>query len=112
MAKHAQAMSMQRRVGAFGEDLVAEHAAGEADGVNVKTMRMSCSHVRPGLGKLCVELGRQVSGGHAEAVAALVTRGADVSLRDKLWNGTPADWAAHAGHADLAQTLREAERPS
>jgi len=53
-----------------------------------------------------------VSGGHAEAVAALVTRGADVSLRDKLWNGTPADWAAHAGHADLAQTLREAERPS
>jgi len=53
-----------------------------------------------------------VRGGHAEAIAALVTRGADVCLRDKLWNSTPADWAAHAGHADLAQTLREAERPS
>ncbi|WP_319456416.1 MULTISPECIES: ankyrin repeat domain-containing protein [unclassified Mycobacterium] len=35
----------------------------------------------------------------------LVERGADLSAREERFSGTPADWAAHAGHLDLAEEL-------
>lgn len=38
----------------------------------------------------------------------LIAAGASLSERDDLWNGTPAGWAAHAGHAALEARLRPA----
>ena len=36
----------------------------------------------------------------------LLDRGADPGARDRDFGGTPADWAAHAGHLELASSLR------
>jgi peptide-methionine (S)-S-oxide reductase len=37
----------------------------------------------------------------------LVTAGASRTIKDDMWRGTPAGWADHAGHSDLARALRE-----
>jgi hypothetical protein len=47
--------------------------------------------------------------GHVEAAHALLAGGADPRLRDALHDSTPAGWAEHGGHADLAAQLREQE---
>ncbi len=44
--------------------------------------------------------------GHAPMCEALVARGADRNLRDLTVEQTPADWAAHGGHEELAAALR------
>jgi ankyrin repeat protein len=49
--------------------------------------------------------------GHAETASALIAAGAKANLRDAL-KKTAADYAADAGHADLAQTIRQAEGKS
>jgi hypothetical protein len=48
--------------------------------------------------------------GHDKLVRLLVERGAKVDLRDVLWHGTPADWAAHAGNTELESYLRAHEK--
>jgi ankyrin repeat protein len=45
--------------------------------------------------------------GHADAVAALLDAGADPTIRDALYDGTPAGWAEHGGHPQLRGLLRE-----
>jgi hypothetical protein len=35
----------------------------------------------------------------------LLERGADRNARDTAYGGTPAEWAEHGGHAELARTL-------
>lgn len=51
--------------------------------------------------------------GDDQVVRLLVERGARVEVKDILWHGTPADWADHAGHTELAAYLRalEAAKP-
>ena len=44
--------------------------------------------------------------GHEELVRLLIERGASLDRRDILWQGTAADWAAHAGHTALAAWLK------
>jgi hypothetical protein len=44
--------------------------------------------------------------GHDQLVRLLVERGARVDLPDILWQGTPADWAKHAGNTELEAYLR------
>jgi ankyrin repeat protein len=41
------------------------------------------------------------------AVECLLRCGADPTIRDTQYQGTPADWAHHAGHLDLAAYLRD-----
>jgi peptide-methionine (S)-S-oxide reductase len=48
--------------------------------------------------------------GHEEVVRLLVERGARLDLKDRIWQGTPADWAYHGDHADLETYLRKSER--
>jgi len=48
-------------------------------------------------------------GGHMQLVRLLVERGAHANMRDLLWQGTPADWARHAGKAVLEAYLRAQE---
>jgi ankyrin repeat protein len=44
--------------------------------------------------------------GHEAVVKLLVERGARLEIRDKVWNGTPLDWALHGGRAAIAEWLR------
>ena len=44
--------------------------------------------------------------GHEEIVRLLVKRGARTDLKDILWQGTPADWAKHAGKPRIEALLR------
>lgn len=50
--------------------------------------------------------------GHRAVVELLVQRGARKDLKDILFQGTPADWARHAGHTELAEYLGSAEEDS
>ncbi len=47
--------------------------------------------------------------GHGEVVRLLVECGARVDLKDLRWEGTPADWANHAGRTDIEEYLRAPE---
>lgn len=44
--------------------------------------------------------------GHENVVSLLLERGARLNIKDKFWQGTPADWAGHAGRAELEAYLR------
>ncbi len=44
---------------------------------------------------------------HADVVRLLVERGARLDIRDKVYRGTPLDWAIHCGRTSLAEYLRE-----
>lgn len=48
--------------------------------------------------------------GHEMLVRCLLAHGADPTLRDMQYNGTPSDWARHNGHAQLADLLAAAAR--
>ena len=43
--------------------------------------------------------------GHEAVVRLLLDRGARTDLRDRVYSGTPADWARHGGHLDVAALL-------
>ena len=53
-------------------------------------------------------------GAHFAVVKLLVERGARLDLKDVLWHGTPAGWAAYAGKTEIEKYLRaeEAKRTS
>lgn len=44
--------------------------------------------------------------GRRDMVDRLLSLGADPTIRDSKVNATPADWAAHDGHAELAEYMR------
>lgn len=47
-----------------------------------------------------------VDSGSLEAVKVLVEAGAKLDTRDKVYNGTPLDWAEHSGRNEIAEYLR------
>jgi len=51
-------------------------------------------------------LHQAVAGGHEEVVRLLVERGARLDLEDTIFQGTPLDWAEHAGQKQIAKVLR------
>jgi hypothetical protein len=54
-------------------------------------------------------LHQAAAGGHFEMVKLLVERGARLDITDVLWHGTPAGWAEHEGHPEVAAYLRANE---
>jgi len=48
--------------------------------------------------------------GHMEVVRVLVERGARLDLKDILWQGTPVDWARHAGRTEIEAYLHAQDR--
>lgn len=47
-----------------------------------------------------------VDSGSLEAVKVLVEAGARLDIRDKVYHGTPLDWAEHEGRKEIADYLR------
>ncbi len=47
--------------------------------------------------------------GHRDVAELLIELGADPTRRDGTFHATPAGWAEHAGHAELAEWLAERE---
>jgi hypothetical protein len=47
--------------------------------------------------------------GNDALVRLLLERGANPNARDLMWEGTPADWARHEGHAEVEAYLRGLE---
>ena len=64
----------------------------------------------PDHGKGLTALHLAAQNGDRETVDALLDLGADPTLQDGLYGGTPANWAEHGGHAALRDHLRAATR--
>ena len=60
----------------------------------------------PGHGEGVTPMHLAAQNGDIEAIRALLELGADPTLRDGLYDGTPANWAEHGGHAEAADLLR------
>jgi hypothetical protein len=105
-------------------------APGATDEERRLALALAAQHGRTGAVRALLESGVNVNGftpaeGHAHAtalhqaalcgneeiVALLLRQGARNDVRDVLYDGTPADWAEHSGHMELAQRLR-AEPPA
>lgn len=56
-------------------------------------------------------LHQAVDSGCLEAVEVLVEAGADRSSKDRLYQGTPLDWAQHLDRAEIAAYLRQKANP-
>jgi Ankyrin repeats (3 copies) len=50
--------------------------------------------------------------GHLNVVKLLVERGAKIDALDRLWKGTPLDWALHCKQLEVEKYLRELEKNS
>jgi ankyrin repeat protein len=48
-------------------------------------------------------------GGHLDAIRALLDAGADPTVRDAIYDATPAGWAEHSGREEARDLLRERE---
>jgi hypothetical protein len=57
-------------------------------------------------------LHQAAAAGNKEMVRLLVERGARLDMKDILWHGTPAGWAAHEGKSEIEQYLRAQETKS
>jgi len=52
-------------------------------------------------------LHQAVWGNHFDVVQVLVERGARLDLRDRIYDGTPLDWAVYGERSEIAEYLRE-----
>ena len=60
----------------------------------------------PGFHAHSTPLHQAALAGHEETVRLLVERGARLNLKDKLWQGTPEEWASHGGKTRVEDYLR------
>lgn len=64
----------------------------------------------PGGHSHATPLHQAAASGQLDMVRLLLEHGARLDLRDVLWHGTPADWAAHEGKAEVEAFLRDQEQ--
>ena len=64
----------------------------------------------PGGHSHATPLHQAAASGHLDVVQLLLEHGARPDLRDVLWHGTPADWAAHEGKTEVEALLRGKEQ--
>lgn len=60
----------------------------------------------PGTHSHSTPLHQAALAGHFEVLKLLVQRGARLDVKDTIWQGTPEDWARHAGKAEVAEYLQ------
>jgi ankyrin repeat protein len=63
----------------------------------------------PEHGEGTTALHHAAEGGHLDAIRALLDAGADPTVRDALYDATPAGWADHFGRTEARDLLREHE---
>jgi hypothetical protein len=63
----------------------------------------------PGGHSHATPLHEAAAAGHEAVVRLFAERGARLDLKDVLWQGTPADWAAHEGKSEIEAYLRGKE---
>jgi ankyrin repeat protein len=61
----------------------------------------------PGHGERTTPLHLAAQNGDLDVIQVLLELGADPTLRDGLYDGTPANWAEHGGHEAAAELLRQ-----
>jgi ankyrin repeat protein len=64
----------------------------------------------PGAHSHSTPLHQAALAGHLSVVQLLVERGANLDMKDLLWQGTPADWAHHANKHEIESYLRKQHR--
>jgi ankyrin repeat protein len=64
----------------------------------------------PGAHRHSTPLHQAALAGHLSVVQLLVERGANLDIKDLLWQGTPADWARHANKREIESYLRKQHR--
>ena len=64
----------------------------------------------PGGHSHATPLHQAAASGYLDVVQLLLEHGARLDLRDVLWHGTPADWAAHEGKTEAEMFLRGEEQ--
>ena len=60
----------------------------------------------PGFHAHATPLHDATSSGSLDTVTALVEAGADTTVRDRVYDGTPLEWAEHLRHGEIAAFLR------
>src|SRR5262249_3536697 len=55
----------------------------------------------------CTALHEAANRGHLEIVTMLLAHGTDTTVVEPRWGGTPAGWARHGGHVEIAELLRQ-----
>ena len=80
-------------------------AAGTGDTALLRRLLDAGANVDERRANGCTALHAAAAMNQLAAAQLLLERGADRSLRDATWNGTPAGWAEHNGHRELAQLL-------
>lgn len=55
----------------------------------------------------CTALHEAANRGYLEIVTVLLAHGADATVVEPQWGGTPAGWAEHGGHPEIAAFLRQ-----
>ncbi len=63
----------------------------------------------PGFHPHATALHHAVDSGSLDAVRLLVEAGADLATKDRIYQGTPLDWAEHLQRTEIAAYLREKE---
>jgi len=58
----------------------------------------------------CTPLHNAIASGSADAVDALLVRGADTTVKDTMHHGDALDWARHLGHTRIAERVEHARR--
>jgi ankyrin repeat protein len=64
----------------------------------------------PDLFSHATALHHAVWSGSLDAVRVLVDAGADLTAKDRAWQGTPLNWAEHSENEEIASYLKEREK--
>lgn len=60
-----------------------------------------------GFHRHCTPLHNAVHAKALDTVKVLIEHGADTTIKDRLWDATPVEWATYLGHEEIATWLRE-----
>jgi Ankyrin repeats (3 copies) len=105
----AHTLASASDTGARANALLIAASLGKTDGVRLLLAAGADPNLRSqNIHRHATALHQAALTGDAELCTLLLNAGASLTARDDIWNGTPAGWAEHAGHSDLARLLKPA----